>query len=223
MLVYMACIPSETVLTKSCPGCLQESVTERYLAVGIHPLIADADSGAAILSSLSTAYDAVTLQDTEASDVSRAIGQVANQPSSCAAQEKQLYTSEIWQDHQAYWASRLRGACYTLDLPRSVNRCKMATEAVLSVPINIAKPDWQQVLDLAASMSVQPVAVLLTAFQVMTCCASCACPGIAFRGLLAILAIAMVNIFSSINLTVCKDQRGVCACHHYSRLHQLHH
>ena len=152
--------------------------------------MADTDSTAAILSSLSAAYDAVILHDTKASDASRAIGQVTSQPSSFAAQEEQLRTSETWQEHQNYWTSKLRAACCTLDLPRAVNRCKKATDALLSVPINIAKDVWQQVLNVAANESVQPIAVLLTTFQVMT---GFTCPGVAPNTLLAIVAIAAVN------------------------------
>lgn len=150
-----------------CLAFLQRSTTERYLAVAIHPLIADADSAAAILSSLSAAYDEVAPHDPQTPQQSRRPSQLAVQPSIFTAMEEQQQGSELWQEHRAYWATKLLGATCTLDLPRSVSRSKTATGAVWSIPIEIPKNIWQLAHRVAANESTQPVAVLLAALQVI--------------------------------------------------------
>ena len=167
-----------TFMILACLVLLQRSATEKYLSVAIHPLVADADSAAAILSSLSAAYDEVAPHDPQTPQQSRGPAQLAVQPSIFAAMEEKQQGSEIWQEHRAYWATKLRGATCTLDLPRSVSRSKTATGAVWSIPIEIPKNIWQLAHRVAANESTQPVAVLLAALQVtifcMPVCQACA-------------------------------------------------
>ena len=154
------------LLIHACFAFLQRSATERYLSVAIHPFVADADSAAAILSSLSAAYDEVAPHDPQTPQQSRGPAQLAVQHSVFTAMEEKQQGSEIWQEHRVHWATKLRGATCTLDLPRSVSRSKTATGAVWSIPIEIPKNIWQLAHRVAANESTQPVAVLLAALQV---------------------------------------------------------
>ena len=142
--------------------CLQRSTTESYLAFAIHPIMADADSAAAILSGLSAAYDAVVSHDGSGS----ALSHMTLQPSTFAGWEERQQASDAWQMHRSFWASKLKGASRTLDLPRSVARSRNASGAVWSIPIQFPRDVWQQAHKVAANEETQPVAVLLAALQV---------------------------------------------------------
>ncbi len=144
-------------------ACVQRSSTESYLAFAIHPIVADADNAAAILSGLSTAYDAVVSED--ASDVSPATLTLL-QPSTLADWEQKQQAPEAQKKHAAFWASSLCAATTTLDLPRSVNRSKAGSGAVWSIPFQLPKNVWQRSHQVAANETTTPVAVLLAAFQV---------------------------------------------------------
>ena len=146
---------------------LQRSATENYLAIAISPIVADSNSAAAILCSLGAAYDAAVPRDAQNLQQSRGAPQPAIQPSIFMALEEKQQASEIWQEHRMYWASKLRGAACTLDLPRSVSRSKTVTGSVWSIPIEIPKNIWQQAHRVAANESTQPAAVLLAALQVI--------------------------------------------------------
>ena len=154
-------------------GCLQGSATEKYLAVAIHPLVADADNAAAILSSLSAAYTAAKPHVINDLKHPSAAAQLALQPSLFTGWEDDQQASGIWQEHKMYWAKQLHGACCTLDLPRSVTQGKAATGTAWCIPINIGWDAWQQARRLAANESTEPVVVLLAALQVTICERQC--------------------------------------------------
>lgn len=142
--------------------------------------MADADNAAAILSSLHAAYTAVMPQGTNYTNSCKGLkhsstpAQLTLQPSLFRGWEDSQQASDTWQEHKSYWATKMRGACCTLDLPRSVSQGKAATLSAWSVPVSIGQDAWRQARCLAVNENTEPIVVLLAALQVTTwehqCC-----------------------------------------------------
>ena len=131
------------------------------MAFAIHPIAADAENSAAILSVLSTAFDAVAFNDQQIQSATSLL-----QPSVLADWEDKQNSPPNLQQHASFWAASLHGATCTLDLPRSVTRSKAVAGAVWTIPVQLPTSVWQKANQVAANEATTPVAVLLAAFQV---------------------------------------------------------